>query len=436
MRSFTKLLAVLTLTSSLWAQTPQIDGTFDDWKTPSVTIDDPSGDGIGAFDLTKVQGNVVGSEFYLRLNLTKKLNLQSGAKEDGTLLLNVELPRDRELQIDFRRRQAVLTGPEAASSVAWRNLRFLSLPTYASTEFELRFDLKDFGVRVGDKVSVAFDGSDELSESVSLVANDSKSELSGLPKTTRVKDTLRIASINTLRSGLSDSQRTDGFKALLEFAEADVYCFNEEWDQPKFEEGVSNVLGPTKLTWNGGCGITSRFPLKPLDLGLNRGCAGLVEVAEQPPVLVIAVHFKCCGFAGSREDIQRISEAQQVADAIRRIEKGDYGKDAMNAGIVVIGDFNLVGSRKPLTIIEDAGMKEVLLRSPVDGTTATWRSANPRDSFWPGRLDCLTIESDRLVAAQSFCLHPLRAGELVPKLKGSTPLSDHCLLVVDLKSLE
>jgi hypothetical protein len=77
----------------------------------------------------------------------------------------------------------------------------------------------------------------------------------------------------------------------------------------------------------------------------------------------------------------------EVASAIKRIRSGEYGKLAQTARIVVLGDYNLVGSRDPLERILAADLEELTFRSVFDGSTATWRGFNKKETFWPGQLD-------------------------------------------------
>ena len=131
MRSFkVTIVACYLLTASLaFSQTPQMDGLFDDWAAGDVAAKDVQGDALGAFDITKVSAKVVGTAVFLRFDTTNLLNLQSGPEDDGTLELVFDLPRDRTLRVDFRGRQAVLQSANAASTIPWSDMRFVSLPT-------------------------------------------------------------------------------------------------------------------------------------------------------------------------------------------------------------------------------------------------------------------------------------------------------------------
>jgi len=162
-----------------------------------------------------------------------------------------------------------------------------------------------------------------------------------------------------------------------------------------------------------------------LNVDLERGVAGLVRFDDDSAVVVIAVHLKCCGHAGSDEDAKRIGEANQIVAALNRIRRGDFGEIVADSPVVVLGDYNLVGSREPLTIIESADMVPVKLRSPIDGSAVTWRGIRPTESFWPGRLDWATV-SEGVDIRGGWVIDQRALGP------DTEPFSDHGMLLVDL----
>lgn len=69
-----------------------------------------------------------------------------------------------------------------------------------------------------------------------------------------------------------------------------------------------------------------------------------------------------------------------------------FGEKTKGAGVVLIGDYNLVGSNKPLKVLKNAGLTDLLVKGS-DGAAYTWRGLKPVESFWPGRLDLVTHDS-------------------------------------------
>ena len=169
---------------------------------------------------------------------------------------------------------------------------------------------------------------------------------------------------------------------------------------------------------------------------LKRGAAALIEIPGKQPIVVVSVHFKCCGYAGSEEDVKRIKETDRLVQELAETEGGKFGEKAAEAGVVVIGDYNLVGSRKPLTNLIDNGLEDFLLRSPADGSATTWQGLRATESFWPGRLDYVTFRADRLEAKGGYKLSASELQLLRPKLKVPKAVSDHSMLVIDVAPRE
>jgi len=168
---------------------------------------------------------------------------------------------------------------------------------------------------------------------------------------------------------------------------------------------------------------------------LERGAAALVKLPNGDFVAVISVHLQCCGYAGSREDRVRIRQAEQLAVQIRKLRDGGFGDGARTAGIVIMGDYNLVGSRQPLDILKAAGLTDVVLRVPADGAAYTWRSLRKPESFWPGRLDLVTYDRGTLQQAKGFVLDTSRLTETELGTLGlrarDSLASDHLIVVAD-----
>ena len=139
------VLLVIWLSSVAFAEIPTIDGVFSEWRDEHVVARDDEGDATGSFDVTKVAAVTNGTELYLHFDIGTEINLPSGDASDGTFGLVVDLPQDRQLTIDFRKRVATLLG-RTKQPVAWSQIAFTCLPTYASSQYELRLNLASFGL--------------------------------------------------------------------------------------------------------------------------------------------------------------------------------------------------------------------------------------------------------------------------------------------------
>ena len=116
---------------------------------------------------------------------------------------------------------------------------------------------------------------------------------------------------------------------------------------------------------------------------------------------------------------------------------GEYAEKCKDAGILIVGDYNLVGSRKPLDILKKTGLTDLLLKATGDGATYTWRGLRNDESFWPGRLDLVTYDSKALKAARGLVVDTSRLSDKTLDGVGlrteDSLASDHLLLVADLQ---
>jgi len=109
----------------------------------------------------------------------------------------------------------------------------------------------------------------------------------------------------------------------------------------------------------------------------------------------------------------------------------------MDAPVVLIGDWNLVGSRTPLTLGEDAGFEQVPMLQLGGGTSATWVSEY--SDFSPGRLDLAahqaTDNGAALDVARAYVLNTRVLNErtlgAMGLEAGDSEASDHLMLVAD-----
>lgn len=433
----------LIVTGRLSASVIRIDGGFEDWKDIEICANDPKGDAKGAFDITKVYAASQGSILYLRFDTTKLLNIQNGPEAEGTLLVKINLPNKEELVLDMRGRRAFLNDSEK-ERIPWDRLKYIVGPTYAQNEFEIQVDLGGFGINEGDTLSIQFDGSDQLSGPVAF-------KFSSSPETPKRRSNrrypgtdVRIVSFNTYYEGLSDSNRQEAMGRLLNSVNGDVYCFQEEWKT----EGHGKILkrlmpSKGKGQWHIhkvlGNVIASKYPLKILPSKNESYAAAYIGLAEKQ-LFIINVHLKAMGYIDSREDRLRIRQVKDLLDTIDEIYKGKYNKDDAKdkqPAIVMLGDFNLVGSRTPLDMMIDKknyGFKDWLIPNLIGESVVTWRGG-PRASFSPGKLDYIVYSTGTLIPKNGFLLN----SELLNQTERSqmklyaddSKISDHLLITVD-----
>lgn len=407
-----------------------IDGSFDDWEGAKTSVD-PAGDATGKFDVIDVAAAIDGDQLYVTFELEggEEVTLQNGVENDGALQLLVH-SGDKKLTVDFRDR-SFFTNEQALN---WGSVDFRCLPTYASNRYELRLSVKDMDV---DDLKIDFAGSDSLDEPVEVLSVV-EGERTVEPFDTEKPDgVFRIANLNTLHNGLSNNERGPAQHRLLAHVNADIFAFQEEWEEPQFNQAVPKIsaaIGQDINTlWFGGCALASTLPLESVPMTLDRAVAGLVTLPGGQHVVVISVHLKSRGYLGSSEDDLRIQQAEQIVGEVKKMRDGEFGDVAKDASVIVVGDYNLVGSKIPLQRLVDAGLQELLCKNPANGEAATWR--DPRvGSFWPGRLDLLChdgkMEALRGVVFNTGTVPEDQLGDVK---KDDSLASDHLMLIGDFK---
>ena len=424
---------------------PAADGVFDEWTPATLIATDPTGDAANVFDVTEVHALNQGGELFVHFDTTATLNIQSGPGGEDTLRLELGLPDAGHLTIDFRNRFAYTDG-QPANFVPWSDLSYVSMSTYAADRFELRVDLGALGLAVDDSITIDFSGSDALSAPVAFT-------LSGPPEAPPVRSpqrdactTFRIASLNTLAGGLLDAERGPAIGRLVQAAAADIYCFQE---QNSAVSEIADRLEELDPLGDGGAWnvhtsadtvIASEFPI--IAIPHPRDAAAVVDLGDDGAVGIFSIHPRCCGYIGNGQDLDRIEEMEEIVATIQDLRDSALGmvlEPYRYVPIMIIGDWNLVGSRGPLDLVEDPGgpnQQHRLLPHLVGSNVHTWRSSNEfPGSFSPGLLDLLTYSSDLLVARNGFTLDSSELGpELLQELQlepDDSLASDHLMLVGD-----
>jgi len=444
---------------SLLASThPRIDGDFSEWRrlpdeirsTPRyAATTDAQGDATGTFDLTVARAVAWGPELFIQFDLTREITLQSGPEDEGYLSLDVTLPDGRTVASDLRRRRIEIRGSDGAVEKShWSTIGLRTAPTHSSERFEIGLDLAALGLTVGDTVRVNFSGSDTLDEPLVVVLGGDSPPIVIRPHGREPGTDLRLANLNTHHEGLVDPLTRDQIARMVRAADADVYTFQEEWKTPADEiaQRLSEIdPGNRGGAWNAhkidGCIIATRWPLRPVHSYNNRYAAAVVETPNGGEVLVASIHPKCCGYAGSPEDDQRVEQMRDIARTITEVRR-DYRPAAADGGhgpaVVVIGDWNLVGSRRPLQEVtgdqgSSPGLRQLRMYDLTNRHAYTYY--DQRGSFTPGLLDLIAYCSDTLKARNRYlvetqALPPATLAELGLE-SGDSRGSDHLMMVAD-----
>lgn len=245
-------------------------------------------------------------------------------------------------------------------------------------------------------------------------------------------------------------QRPDPFVRVVRAVDPDIICLQEIGKN--VTDGVLrawlNEHLPTTFGWevmvspDQDVAVASRLSAVPVtsisgfdgpDAPRVRSASLLVAAANRR-VLVTSVHLKCCGRAGDSNDQKRVKEAE----AIRRLLRAAQF-DLRPSGLLIMGDFNLVGSYEPMEIVKfqnDLNATDLLVVDPFvrgDATNTTWR--DPEQPFLPARLDYAVISDAVFRVSQSFVLDTERLGsdELtrLGLLREDSGASDHLPVIID-----
>jgi len=423
------------------AQVFAADADFSEWSGVPSLATDPAGDASGAFDITTVYAASVGTDLFLRFDTGAVRNLISGSNSDGEFRVLVTVNGD-DLVLDYRDRSVSLNG----SGRSWVDIGAELQPTYAADEFELKIDLASIGASVGDTVEIDFSGSDALSSPASFTLSEPGVADERRDPARDGAASFRIASLNTEQTGLSSGSRGPRLERLIDAVNADIYCFQEEYDSNAGDvQSALESADPLEdgASWNvhknNDNVVASPHPVIGAPSLSSSYAAALVDLPGDEAVFVLSVHPKCCGYINSSEDSTRIGQAQDMAQTIADFRAASLGGTLApfaDAPVIVIGDWNLVGSRTPLDIIEDpAGPALIALDMPnlIGESRLTWR--NPSSSFAPGRLDLLTYDDAILGAPKAYLLDTALLNGTERSALGvqasDSDASDHLMLVAD-----
>lgn len=218
------------------------------------------------------------------------------------------------------------------------------------------------------------------------------------------------------------------------------------WDRLKYIVGPTYAQNEFEIQvdlggFNINCGdaIASKYPLKALPSKNDRYAAAYIGLAENH-LFIINVHLSAMGYIGSEDDRLRILQVDDIVATIDEIHRGQYDEDdapGTQPGIVIVGDFNLVGSRTPLDMIIDKkvyGLKDWLIPNLIGESVVTWRGGS-HASFSPGKLDYIVYSTRTLIPKNGFILN----SELLNRTErkqlsldvADSKLSDHLLMTVD-----
>lgn len=178
--------------------------------------------------------------------------------------------------------------------------------------------------------------------------------------------------------------------------------------------------------------IASKYPLSltsdRTDPAAQRGLAlafvDLPDGAFAFDLYVVNTHHKCCG--GVDNDPQRQQQSDAIVAWLRDArEPGGRVEVSSRTGLIVLGDFNIVGGPQPLTTIVDGNIIDETRYGPDtppdwDGSAMTdarprhnrerdedWTWRNDTTQYPPGRLDYIIFSDSLLTLEGAFALNTM-----------------------------
>ncbi len=475
-----------------------IDGRFDDWRDVEPALIDPADARGEPVDLRELRLTSDGRFVHLLVDFGRAVNIQEldatvhivldvdGAESTGQLTfglsgadLDIILSPGAAGELDRHPCGVKLastidpvndTLPEAQRLNPY-DIGFTFGPTYASRQFEFciergaklaRLPTMLAGRRVRGRL-VCTDGRGRTIDQSEVFDY----ELAPLDVTEQgrradmpagIPGALRIMSWNASNGALFD--HPEPFVRVLAAIDPDVIFLQELTDRnsaSQLESFLNQRLSIEALNeWTvvfgegGGnlrCAVASKLPLEsvvPFELlsypdGPDRSLrvAGAVLEFANRRLLCVSVHLRCCGGIRSQQDFIRILEVETIREELRKLaESGTVD------GIIVAGDFNLVGSRRPLDLLTDqlhVGGLSLIAAQPnqLDGlSNATW--SDRKQSFVPGRLDYLLFSDTTMALRSTFVLDardltPQALRHLGLRSDDTASASDHFPVVADVR---
>ena len=222
---------------------------------------------------------------------------------------------------------------------------------------------------------------------------------------------------------LQELDGEDSYTALNRFLKETLHS---PWSSTmSMQEGVTR---PQKLK-----SAVSSFlkPFAPFSVGTPPlKAVGATVYVREKPINCISLHLRCCGGPDSEAEEHRQSEATQIHTKISNMQSPRF---------IVAGDWNLVGTTKPLSTVTANHLHVVEAFQPDGVLNATW--SDETSSFTPGRLDWMLYSPATLQVSRSFVLDTadLDSDTLTKynlRSEDTAELSDHLPLVADFTVLK
>ncbi len=361
----------------------QIDGKFDDWSKDVTATEDRN-------------------YLYQRISLRKKDCLQQLSKEKTILIGDYSVhfsPKDKGYGVSCSK---------GGNRVSPYDIGLVFAPTTASKEFELRINKPD-----AEKLVTDFD----LHKTGDFRVVSWNVQFGNLLDNARLGTTI----LNALQPDVLLLQELDG-----DDTPEKVGAFLREALGNTWNVVMSEVSG-TERHHQLRSAIATPFPMKEIEINKRGTLKAVRAIAEIQGIAIqfLSLHLRCCGGPTGEAEEQREREAK----IIRRAAKSSKSK-----GSIIAGDWNLVGTNKPLDIVKTKVFTTVEAFQPDGVLNATWSNTN--SPFTPGRLDWMLFNGKAIELNTCFVLDSADFDKATRdkynlRRSDTATLSDHLPLVAD-----
>ena len=493
-------IAASTLTVAaavMFAQAPSpvvIDGDFSDWAAVPVAVSDAGDAAQSAVDIGEVRVLSTARHLFLSIATGRSVNLgtmpgmlavivdRDGDATTGETVHGLEgvdvsvecspLPTNPGVVV---RRLPVEAGRPATET--WSAVNFTYAPRHAGERFEMKLDQ---GAGTKARLKIVFVSGGKLIDETAIIpiavparAIEKPVTAGTGPTDPLVRDSRTSFRVAVWNVGGMLPVTADSIDRVIRAIDPDVLILDELWPALT-AEGIKARLPSSgrasSAPWAVALGsrgaergavaargrvetVMSYVPYPPEGLDAMHGndagdriwtaddgigAAVVVVRLGSRRLIVVPVDLTCCGPPESGNEALRILEADAINAATRRTLRG--GAD----GVLVGGDFNLVGTGTPLNVMAHRLDLDNTALDPVDAlrlnglSKDTWRQRGGGGRFPPGRLDWLLHSGSTLEVIRSFVFD---TADLSPswltfhKLKAddSAAASDHLPIVADFR---
>ena len=459
-----------------------IDGVFDDWNGLNPVVSDPVGDAVaGSIDLGSLWLANDEEAIYLRIQLGRETMWQNEAGQAAGNDVRVYFDTDSDgstgaFYEGFGADYELRLGSKIVSLHEAKGELRLSLnqaavrvgPSHSSAEFELKIPFEVATEKEGIRQVIdssnfrlmvwEASGGDRLPDSAAVTYVIAGEEVKAVDpvglKRSDPRD-VRILSHNILYNGTEDDP--EPYRRYLRALKPDIVCFQEVWlwDADETREFVANVLSPEgKMEWHVAkvedCVTVSRWPIVS-SAAVDGNLVSLVDLPAEisdADLVLFNAHTPCCGH-NDRRDYEHDHLAATWRDLLE--SKGPFPIGPRD-GVLMMGDFNMVGFVRQLTSLRDGDIYNnemfgpdfapdrqtgSLIVAPLRHTHSrsvySWR--NDSERFAPGRLDYIFYSSSWASLKNNFTLYtpdmPKEVLERHGLKREDSRVSDHLVLVAD-----